>query len=70
MLTRFTKKQKAEESKQFKEKELAEPVTAEVHPIRDSAQDEAALKKNIADKLRNYRPVEREANFTGPKYFK
>jgi len=30
--------------------------------------DEATLKKSIASKLESYRPVEREANFTGPKY--
>ena len=31
--------------------------------------DEATLKKNIAAKLKNYQPLEREANFTGPKYY-
>ncbi len=70
MLTLFSKKQKAVEGEQGKKEDLAESVAAEVHPIRDAAQNEAALRKNIADKLRKYRPVERDANFTGPKYYK
>ncbi len=70
MLALFTKKQKALEGEHIKDENLAEPVEAEVHPFREAAQDEAALRKNIANKLRKYRPVEREANFTGPKYYK
>ncbi len=70
MLTLFTKKQKAVEGEHIKEENLTEPVAAEVRPIRQAVQDEAALRENIANKLRKYRPVEREANFTGPKYYK
>ncbi len=70
MLALFTKKQKALEGERIKEEKLIDPMEAEVRPFREAAQDEAALKKNIANKLRKYRPVEREANFTGPKYYK
>jgi len=34
-----------------------------------AAYDEEALKKSIATKLEAYRPIEREANFKGPKYY-
>lgn len=36
--------------------------------INTKPTDENELKKRIAAKLQNYRPIEREANFTGPGY--
>ncbi len=46
------------------------PIVQELQRVRESVVDEDSLKKSIADKLKNYQPVEREANYTGPKYYR
>lgn len=84
MLALF-KKQKVEEKDQFqgmktRERKLRQaevleaseetPIVQELQRVREGIVDEDALKKSIESKLKKYRPVEREANFTGPKYYR
>tara|TARA_R110000868_G_scaffold90772_1_gene251548 strand:- start:186 stop:392 length:207 start_codon:yes stop_codon:yes gene_type:complete len=66
MLTLFSKRHKGGESNPVSDEEI---VLAERKIEASRALDDDTLKKNIADKLRNYRPIEREANFTGPKFY-
>ncbi len=63
MLSQFKKKLKIGDKKHAEEIDDAseKPVPAEKKAI-----PEDVLKKNIASKLKNYRPVRRDANFTGP----
>lgn len=65
MLTLFNKFSKKDERIQVEDDSINPEVQIKVEP----ALDEASLKKSIAAKLQGYRPIEREANFTGPKYF-
>ncbi len=68
MLALFSKKQKKiRESIELKDSGVNANTT---QTVLEPVQDEDAMKKAIADKLRKYRPVERDANFTGPKYYR
>ncbi len=66
MLTLFTRRQKSGNDAPLDDSEVA---VAEHANDTSPSLDEDTLKKNIAAKLRNYRPIEREANFTGPKFY-
>lgn len=68
MLALFSKKQKKTRESIEISDDAANKNTAQT--IIEPVQDEDAMKKTIADKLRKYRPVERDANFTGPKYYR
>ncbi len=68
MLALFSKKQKKiRESTEISD-DAANAIT--IQTILEPVQDEDSMKKTIADKLRKYRPIERDANFTGPKYYR
>lgn len=71
MLALFNKKQKKviEGIKAEEPIELNSDIVSD-RPVAGPTQDEDSMKKSIADKLRKYRPVEREANFTGPKFYR
>ncbi|WP_086932334.1 hypothetical protein [Agarilytica rhodophyticola] len=50
--------------------DVQEEQTYERPVIATETVDEEVLKQRIANKLQNYRPEERDANFTGIKYYK
>ncbi|VUD47606.1 hypothetical protein TDB9533_01061 [Thalassocella blandensis] len=53
--------------KTVREKLLEEEPLQPVMPQAPELSEDD-LKKSIAMKLRNYQPVDKEANFTGPRY--
>ncbi len=69
MLTLFNKIQRRGEKTQGKSHKITREPEPEIQDDTQPRADEASLKKSIATKLQQYRPVEREANFTGPKYY-
>lgn len=66
--------QKLKKSNKQASENLRETLTQEqpLQPIMPQVpeQSEDELKKSIAMKLQKYKPVDKEANFTGPRYFK
>lgn len=66
MLTLFARRQKGGDNHLVEDEDTA---VAEMPTAPSPVLDDDTLKKNIANKLRSYRPIEREANFTGPKFY-
>lgn len=62
MFSQFKKKLKIGEKKHIDEDQ---PNTEEAQ-IAEPPAEEETIKKNIESKLRRYRPLHRDSNFTGP----
>ncbi|MFL0809182.1 MAG: hypothetical protein K6L76_02090 [Agarilytica sp.] len=72
MLTLFKKNKYPEESDcpTVELAENSEEMNAAAKRFIEQVADEATMKKNIAEKLRKYRPVEREADFSNNKLYR
>lgn len=65
LLQKLKKSGKSAREKIVEEQPL-QPVMPTLPPPQMT---EADLKKSIAAKLQKYKPVDKDANFTGPRYF-
>lgn len=68
MLSIFRKHVKREDNNPIQDDSINTPPHSTLAHI-DTPVDEESLKKSIEAKLRGYRPVEREANFSRPHIF-